>query len=136
MKFVSSGIESMGFAIPIEDAIKFADAIIAGESITRPKLGVSMINLTDTWALYQNRLAIETELTEGVVVQSVEAGSPAAVAGLQKGDIITAIGDDKVSNFARLRYYLFKHKVGDSVTITFERDGKTQTVKLVLSAAS
>ena len=134
MKLVSSGIEGIGFAIPIDDAIEYAEKIINGETIKRPKLGVNMINLNDTWALYQNRISIDTELTNGVVVAKVENNSPAAVAGLQKGDIITAIGDTKIQNFAQLRYNLFKHKVGDTVTITYERDGKTEKAKVVLNA--
>lgn len=134
MKLVSNGIEGMGFAIPIDDAIEFAETIIKGEVIKRPKLGVSMINLSDTWTLYQKRLAVNTELTTGVVVAEVEKGSPAAIAGLKKGDIITALGDDKVQNFAQLRYYLFKHKVGDTVSITYERDQQTQIAKVILNA--
>ena len=136
MKLVSSGIEGMGFAIPIDDAIEYAETIIKGETIKRPKLGVSMINLTDTWTLFQQRLAVNTELNNGVVVAVVEKNSPAATAGLQKGDIITALGDDKVQNYAQLRYYLFKHKVGDAVSITFERDGKTKVAKVILNATS
>lgn len=136
MKLVSSDIEGMGFAIPIDDAISFAETIINGESIKRPKLGISMVNLTDTWTLYQNRLAVNTELTNGVVIADVQKSSPAANAGLKKGDIITALGDDKVKNLAQLRYYLFKHKVGDTVSITYERDGKIEVAKVVLNAVS
>ena len=133
MKLVSSEIENMSFAIPIEDAIEYAETIISGTSIKRPKLGISMINLNDTWRLFQNRLAVNTELTSGVVVAAVEKNSPASTAGLQKGDIITALGDNKVKNLAQLRYHLFKHKVGDAVSITYERDGKTQVAKVVLN---
>lgn len=136
MKLVSSGVEGIGFAIPIEDATEFADAIIKGEEITRPKLGVSMCNLSDTWTLYSNRLSVDTELTSGVVVAEVQKGSPADTAGLQRKDIIVALGDDKVKDLATLRYYLFKHKVGDTVTITYERDGKMKTSKLVLNVPS
>jgi serine protease Do len=136
MKLVSSGVEGIGFAIPIEDAVSFADAIIAGESITRPLLGVSMINLSDTMQLYANKLAVNTELSTGVVVAEVQSGSPADKAGLQRGDIITALDDDDVKNVATLRYYLYKHSVGDTVTIKYERDGKTETAKVKLSVAS
>ena len=134
MKLVSNGIEGMGFAIPIDDAIEYAETIISGETIKRPKLGVNMINLADTWTLYQNRISVNTELTSGVVVAKVENNSPASVAGLQKGDIIIALGDNKIQNFAQLRYNLFKHKVGDTVTITYERDGKNEKAKVVLNA--
>lgn len=136
MKLVSSGVEGMGFAIPIEDAVEFADAIISGKSVVRPQLGVGLINLNDTWALYVNRVSVSTELTEGVVVGSIVSGGPSEKSGLQKGDIIIAIDNDKVKNAATLRYYLFKHSVGDTVKVTIERNGKTEEVNVTLTAAN
>lgn len=134
MKHISSGVEGIGFAIPIDDAIPVAESIINNEEIKRPKLGVSMINLTDTWSLYSERISINTELQSGVVVAEVQKNSPADAAGLKRGDIIVSLGDGKVKDIATLRYCLFKHKVGDTVTITYERDGKMKTSKLTLNA--
>ena len=136
MKLVSSGVEGIGFAIPIEDAIDFADTIISGDTIKRPLLGVSMLNLSETYALYQQRITLNTELTEGVVVVEVQDGSPADNGGLKRGDIIMAIDDDEVKNVATLRYYLYKHSVGDTVTIKYERSGKVETAKVKLNVAS
>ncbi len=136
MKLVSSGVEGIGFAIPIEDAIDFAETIISGDTIKRPLLGVSMLNLSETYALYQQRITLNTELTEGVVVVEVQDGSPADDGGLKRGDIIIAIDDDEVKNVATLRYYLYKHSVGDTVTIKYERSGKVETAKLKLNVAS
>jgi len=136
MKLVSSGVEGIGFAIPIEDAIEFAEAIISGDSIQRPLLGVKMLNLSDKYSLYQQGITLNTELTEGVVVVEVQKGSPADKAGLKRGDIITTLDDDKVKDVATLRYALYKHSVGDTVTITYERDGKTESAKINLNVAS
>lgn len=136
MKLVSSGVEGIGFAIPIEDAIEFAEAIIKGEEIQKPLLGVKMLNLSDRYLLYEQGITLNTELTSGVVVIEVQKGSPAADAGLKRGDIITALGDDKVKDIATLRYALYKHSVGDSTTITYERDGKVDTAKVKLDVAS
>ena len=136
MKLVSSGVEGIGFAIPIEDAVEFAETIIAGDSIKRPLLGVSMLPLADKRSLYQEGITLNTELTSGVVIVKTQDGSPADKGGLVRGDIITAIDDDKTTYVAQLRYYLYKHSVGDTVTITYERAGKTDTTRIKLTVAS
>lgn len=136
MKLVSSGVEGIGFAIPIEDAVTFADAIINGESIKKPLIGVKMLNLTDKWNLYSNGISLNTELKEGVVIVEAQKGAPAAQAGLTRGDIVTAIDGEEVKNVARMRYYLYKHSVGDTITVTIERNGKKQDVKVKLSVAN
>ncbi len=136
MKLVSSGVEGIGFAIPIEDAVTFADAIINGESIKKPLIGVKMLNLTDKWNLYSNGISLNTELKEGVVIVEAQKGAPAEKAGLTRGDIVTAIDGEEVKNVARMRYYLYKHSVGDTITVTIERNGKKQDVKVKLSVAN
>ena len=74
-------------------------------------------------------------VTEGVAVLEVVSSSPAAKAGLQKNDIITKIEDEKISSVAKLRYELYKHNVGDTVTLTYLRNNKEHkvTIKLVAS---
>jgi serine protease Do len=116
MKLITSGVEGMGFAIPIEEASAYADAIINGKNITKPTLGITM-----------------TDNAGGVLITDVLANSVAATAGLQRGDIIVAINDDKVVNVASLKYALYKYEVGDTVTIKYLRNGKTQTTKLKLT---
>lgn len=136
MKLVSSGVEGIGFAIPIEDAIDFAEAIINGEKVDKPLLGVSMLDLSDRFYLYQQGITLNTELTDGVVVVEVQNGSPAAKGGLKRGDIITSLDTNSVKNVANLRYYLYKHSVGDEITIGFERSGEKKTTKIKLSVGS
>ena len=68
----------------------------------------------------------------GVAVVEVVASSPAAKAGLQKGDIITKIGDEKASTVAKLRYELYKHSPGDKVKLTYNRGGKEYTTEVTL----
>jgi len=133
MKLVSDGVEGIGFAIPIEDAVQFANLIISGEKIKRPLLGIKMVDLTNRYTLYEQGITLNTELTSGVVVVEVQNGSPAAKAGLKRGDIITKLNNDEVKNLASLRYYLYKQNVGDVITLTFERQEKTQTTKVKLN---
>lgn len=136
MKLVSSGVEGIGFAIPIEDAANFADMIIKGESIQRPVLGVEMLDLIYRRQLRNKGIYLDTDLEQGVVVVNVQEDSPAEKAKLKKGDIITAIDGNEIKNVASLRYNLYQHKVGDTMDVTFERDGKQQSTKIKLSKAA
>ena len=133
MKLVSDGVEGIGFAIPIEDAVQFANLIISGEKIKRPLLGIKMVDLSNRYTLYEQGITLNTELTSGVVVVEVQNGSPADKAGLKRGDIITKLNDEEIKNLASLRYHLYKQNVGDVITISFERGEKMQTAKVKLT---
>jgi len=135
MKLVSSGVEGIGFAIPIEDAINFADAIISGKDVRKPLLGITMIDLSDRFYLYQQGITLNTELTQGVVVIEVQKDSPAEKASLKRGDIVISVDGNPIKNVATLRYYLYKHSIGDSVNIEYERSGKKEKATMVLNKA-
>ncbi len=134
MKLVSDGVEGMGFAIPIEDAINIASELLGGEPISRPVLGVGTLNVTDTEALqYQYGISIDSSIASGAVIGFVQAGTPAAEAGLDKGDVITKFGEYDIVSSAKLKYYLYKYKIGDKVKITYTRGKKTETVIVTLN---
>ena len=128
MKLVTDGVEGMGFAIPIEDATTYADRIINKEDLSRPYLGVSMIDASVE--AYARQYGINP--TDGVLVGAVEPGSPASNAGLREGDVVKKMGDTTISNVASLRYELYKYKSGDVVSITYVRSGMTYTTSLTL----
>ena len=132
LKLVQEEVEGMGFAIPIEDALDYANAIETGGEVERPYIGISMLDLSDEYYLWQNRINIPEGVDEGVAVLEVVKNSPADKAGFKKGDIIVQIGKDSISGLAEFRYRLYKYKVGDSIDITFYRNGtkKTLTIKL------
>ena len=130
MKLVSSGVEGMGFAIPIEDAMDFANKIINGDDITRPRLGISMIELSVAESYY--RMDIPDNVTNGVVVYEVESGSSADAAGLKSQDIILEFDNVKVKSSAELKYELYRHNVGDTVTIKVNRNGFEKDLKITL----
>ena len=75
---------------------------------------------------------------EGAVIVSVEDGYPAKESGIQKGDVIIAVNDITVKNTAHFRAQLYKYSIGDTITLTINRDGKEikVTVKLTKSANS
>lgn len=132
LKIVQSEVEGMGFAIPIQDAIKYASIIETGKEVTRPYIGIGMLDLTDEYYLWQNRIMIPEDVEEGVAIISVEKNSPAAKAGLKKGDIIVKLGDTNVGSIAEFRYELYKYEVGNKVNISFYRNNKLQSVSITL----
>lgn len=125
MKIASSSVEGMGFAIPIEEALIYANKFLSGEKIVRPYLGVSMYDVSSS----------TFTSVDGIYIKEVEAGSPAAKAGLRSGDIITKIENIKVSTSAYLKYELYKHNVGEKVNFTYVRDNKEYTTIVILGSA-
>lgn len=133
MKLASTQIEGMGFAIPINDVKEYVKYLEEGKEISRPALGVSMINATDRYKLYYYRINVSSNVDSGVVIAKIQNNAPADKAGLKVGDVITRIDDKKVENISKLRYYLYKYSIGDKITITFMRDGKEKTTQVTLS---
>lgn len=134
MKLISGGVEGMGFAIPIEDAINISNQLIDNKNIIRPVLGVGTLDVTDIEALqHQYGIKLDNSIMHGAVIGYVQSGSPASEAGLEKGDVITNFGDYKVTSSAKLKYYLYKYKVGDKVSLSYIRGKKTETVTIDLN---
>lgn len=125
-------VEGMGFAIPIEDALYYAGIIETGESVKRPYIGISMLDITDSYYLWQARITIPDGVEKGVAILEVVSTSPAAKAGLQKGDIIIKLEKEKIQSVAELRYELYKHNPGETIKITYNRNGKEYTAPITL----
>lgn len=133
MKLVENSIEGMGFAIPINYAMSHVAKLEKGEKIERPLLGISMLNVTDTYALFQNRIILPENVEEGVVVVEISEKSGASKSDLKKGDVITKINGEKAKNSAYLKYLLYKYNPGDTVKITYNRNGKELTTSVKLT---
>ena len=131
-KLVQEEIEGIGFAIPIDEAMVFVEKLEKGEKIVRPMLGVTLLNMDESYELYLSGVVVSKDSPSGVVIGSITNDSPAEKAKLQKGDIITKVDGEKVDSRAKLRYALYKHNVGDKVDITYYRDGKENKVTLEL----
>ena len=91
MKLVDDTVEGMGFAIPIEDALKVAEVLEKDGKVSRPYIGISMLDLSNSYYLWQSGIMVPENVNNGVAVVKVESGSPADKAGLKKGDIITKL---------------------------------------------
>ena len=134
LKLVSSGVEGMGFAIPIETATDYADKIIKGEEITQPYLGISMLNVEDAYysRTYYSILS-KNNLTSGVLVTEVEDNSDAKKGGIEVNDVIIEIDGKSITSLAFLRYELYQHNIGDTIKIKVNRDGNIKELKVKLN---
>ena len=134
-KISSTGVEGMGFAIPIETAIEKVEQIISGESSEYPFLGIEMYNVSNInrFSSYY-RYTNYGEITSGVLIATVTKNSAAENAKLQTGDIIKEINGKEISNVAYLRYELYKYNVGDTIKVMVIRDGKEKTVSVKLTS--
>ena len=133
LKLVKDEIEGMGFAIPMEMVMATVDKLEKGEEVQRPLLGVSMLDVSETFALYRNGITIPDDVENGIVVIDVEKDSPASISKLQKGDILLEFDGEKITGIAHFRFMLYKHSVGDTVTLKYYRDGKIKDVKVELT---
>ncbi|MFR0358669.1 S1C family serine protease [Streptomyces sediminimaris] len=122
-----SGSIGLGFAIPINQAKYVAQQLIKTGKPVYAKIGAS-VSLQDS----SNGAKITEQGAGGS--DAVEAGGPAAKAGLKPGDVITKLDDHVIDSGPTLIGEIWTHKPGDRVTITYERDGKTHTVQLTLGS--
>lgn len=129
VKYAQTGFEGMGFAIPISDAMPTLQQLIDSGVAKHPALLVSTDDQYNDYAKVNNK-------PQGAYISGVQLNGPAAKAGLEKGDVITKVGDVQVQNSSDLVRELYKHKVGEKVTITFIRDGQTKNVEVTLGELS
>ncbi|MCL1918013.1 MAG: trypsin-like peptidase domain-containing protein [Peptococcaceae bacterium] len=120
-----SGYEGMGFAIPISDAEPVIKELIEKGYASHAAL---MVSINDRY-----RLTANSGMPEGCYVASVQPDAGAGQAGIKEGDIITAINGAAVKNSLQLSHELFKYNVGDTVDVTYYRDGASHVVKVTLS---
>ena len=133
-KIASNGgtsVEGLGFAIPSNDAQNIIKQLESDGKVTRPALGIQMVNLANIGANDLRKLNIPSSVTSGVVVKSVQSNMPAS-GNLEKYDVITKVDDKEISSSTDLQSALYNHSIGDTIKITYYRNGKeeTTTVKL------
>ena len=127
-KSSSSDAEGLGFAIPINDAIKVAQELLENGYVTgRSYLGITYLAVTD--AQTASQLGVNAY---GVYVVEVVKGGPAEKAGLQAGDRIVSVDGTEIASKDDLGTLMQKHTAGDTLSITIARDGQMQTVNVTL----
>ena len=127
-KSSSSDAEGLGFAIPINDAIKVAQELLENGYVTgRPYLGITYLAVTDAQTAQQ--LGVNAY---GVYIMDVTKGGPADQAGLKAGDRIVSVDGSEIAAKDDLGTLMQKHTAGDTLAITVARDGQMQTVNVTL----
>ena len=127
-KSSSSDAEGLGFAIPINDAIKVAQELLENGYVTgRPYLGITYLAVTD--AQTASQLGVNAY---GVYVVEVVKGGPAEKAGLQAGDRIVSVDGTEIASKDDLGTLMQKHAAGDTLSIAIAREGQMQTVNVTL----
>jgi serine protease Do len=126
-KISETGVEGLGFAIPINDAKPIINQLMMfGYVKGRPFIGISGQDVTDTISKTYN-------LPMGIYITQVSQGSGAAAAGIKTGDVLTAVNGKAVTTMDELNTVKKQYKPGDTVTITVVRNGKTLSIKLTFS---
>lgn len=121
--------DGIGFAIPSNLAKPILEQIIKNGKFESVSLGIRGIDVSRYNVLGQEKLPIDS----GVYIHEILSGSPAESAGLKPKDIITKVGDTKVTSNSTLKAALLNYKIGDKVKIEVYRDGKTTTIEVTFS---
>ena len=136
MKISDTGVEGLGFAIPMNEVMKTVDSLLLNGKVSRPYLGVYTVDLSNPYAPLDDEqrkdLKLPSHVDSGVVV--LEASGPASDAGMKLNDVITEFDGQKITSTLDLRKYLYdKKKIGDTIEITFYRDGNAEKVSVKLT---
>lgn len=127
-----TSVEGMGFAIPSNEVVTIVNELVKKGKITRPQLGVRVVALNGIPEAYRSRLKIKSNLKNGIYVASINKNSSASRAGMKSGDVITAVDGKKVDDVSSLHSILYSHKVGDTVNVTVNRNGRNVSLKVKL----
>ena len=125
LKLSGSGVEGIGFAIPINSTLDIIDDLIEYNKVIRPYIGFTGMDLDEATAK-------EYDLVVGAYVRSVEDFSPAQKAGLQGGDVIVKVDGQSITTMNELNDIKNSHKVGDVLTLTVNRNGEERELKVTL----
>lgn len=122
-----AGSIGLGFAIPVDLVTSVADQLIATGTVDHAVLGVSVTT---------KAVAVDGSNVAGASVEELTRGGAAAQAGLQAGDVITAVDGESVSSSKQLTGYIRRYRSGQEVTITYVRNGEKRDVTVTLGKAS
>lgn len=128
-KYSSTGVEGLGFAIPINDVSDIVNQLIKNGYVSgKANFGITVTTVDSTVAQYYN-------MVEGAYVYAVTSGSCSDKAGIKVGDIITMIDKTKIASSSELTNAKKKYKAGDTVTLKVYRSGSYQDIKVTLDEA-
>jgi putative serine protease PepD len=121
-----AGSIGLGFAIPIDEVLPIVDQIVAGETPTHARLGVTVRPASAGTP--------GGEVTDGALIASVADGSAAGEAGLEPGDVVTAVEDRAITDSEALIAIIRSYRPGDAVDVTYLRDGEERTARVTFNS--
>ena len=125
LKLSGTGVEGIGFAIPINSTLNIIDELIEHNKVLRPYIGISGRDLDENTAKSHG-------LVVGIYVANVQNFSPAEKAGLAAGDVIIKADGKDIKTMDELNEIKNSHKIGDSMTLIINRKGEEKEVKITL----
>ncbi|MGN1330041.1 MAG: S1C family serine protease [Clostridia bacterium] len=125
LKMSGTGIEGMGFAIPINSTLDITEQLISTGKVSRPYIGISGINVTETYSQYYN-------LPIGVYVAELQKDGPAKDSDLEVGDVIIEFNGEKIESMSQLNKEKNKCEIGDEITLKVSRNGEELEIKITL----
>lgn len=126
LKLSGTGVEGIGFAIPISSTTNIVSQLMEHNKVLRPYIGISGVTVDE-------ELAKRYKLVEGVYVRTVEDFSSAQKSGIKVGDVITEVEGNKVTSIEDINSIKNNHNIGDEIKLKIYRDGETKEIKLTLS---
>lgn len=127
VKIASTETEGLGFAIPVDDALPIIKELIANGKIVRPYIGISGADLDE-------RTASRNNLVKGILITQVVSNSPAAQAGLQRGDVIVAVDGKELLTMDELNEFKNTKNIGDKIKVKVYRSQKYVEVEITLGS--
>ena len=125
LKLSGTGVEGIGFAIPINSATDVINQLKDHQKVLRPYIGITGINLDE-------QTAKKYKLEVGVYIKSVEDFSPAEKAGLKSGDVIVKADGKSITTMDELNEIKNSHQIGDTITLTVNRNGNNKDITVTL----
>lgn len=125
LKLSGTGIEGMGFAIPINSTTDITSQLIQYSKVKRPYIGISGMDLNEQTAKANN-------LVVGVYVKSIEDFSAGEKAGIKVGDVIIEADGQKITKMDELNKIKNSHKIGDEMKIKVNRNGQEKDLTITL----
>ena len=125
LKVSATGVEGMGFAIPINSAKPIYEQLIQYNKVKRPYIGIAGRDLDETTAKRNN-------LVVGIYVASVDEYSAAEKAGIKAGDVIIKADGQSIKTMTELNNIKNTHSIGDTMTVTVNRNGQEKELTLTL----
>lgn len=125
LKIASTGVEGMGFAIPINSAKPIYEQLITYNKVKRPYIGISGRDLSKD-------LAERNNLPEGIYVVEVDEFSAGEKAGIKAGDVIIRADGKDIKTMTELNSIKNEHQIGETMTVTVSRNGKEKDLKITL----